>query len=131
MLDDRLDTPSARQMAGAGLWDRSSTAVAWQAYLGDRYGRPDVPAYAVPARATDLSGLPPAYIDVGSAETFRDENVAYAHAIWCAGGDAELHVWPGAFHGFDSVASTAALAREARHARTQWLSRVLGRSLRE
>ncbi|GLY83423.1 esterase [Actinoallomurus iriomotensis] len=131
MLDDRLDTPSARQMAGVGLWDRSSTAVAWQAYLGDRYGRPDLPAYAAPARATDLSGLPPTYIDVGSAETFRDENVAYAHAIWCAGGDAELHVWPGAFHGFDSVAPTAALAREARHARTQWLSRVLGRSVRE
>ncbi|WP_285621302.1 alpha/beta hydrolase fold domain-containing protein [Actinoallomurus iriomotensis] len=131
MLDDRLDTPSARQMAGVGLWDRSSTAVAWQAYLGDRYGLADLPAYAAPARATDLSGLPPTYVDVGSAETFRDENVAYAHAIWCAGGDAELHVWPGAFHGFDSVAPTAALAREARHARTRWLSRVLGRSLRE
>lgn len=128
MLDDRLNTPSARQMAGVGLWDRSSTAVAWQAYLGGRYGVPDLPPYAAPARTTDLSGLPPTYIDVGSAETFRDENVAYAHAIWCAGGDAELHVWPGAFHGFDSVAPTAALTRQARHARTQWLSRILGRS---
>jgi acetyl esterase/lipase len=128
MLDDRLDTPSAHQMAGIGLWDRSSTAVAWQAYLGDRHGAPDLPPYAAPARATDLSGLPPTYLDVGSTETFRDEILAYAHAIWQAGGDAELHVWPGAFHGFDSVAPAAVLTREARHARTQWLSRVLGRS---
>lgn len=131
MLDDRLDTLSAHQVAGIGLWDRSSTAVAWQAYLGDRYGAPDLPPYAAPARATDLSGLPPTYIDVGSAETFRDENVAYAHAIWRAGGDAELHVWPGAFHGFDSFAPAAALTRQARHARTQWLSRMLGRSHRD
>jgi acetyl esterase/lipase len=70
-------------------------------------------------------GLPPTYLDVGSAETFRDENVTYAHAIWRAGGNAELHVWPGGFHGFDSFAPTAALTREARHARTQWLSRTL------
>ncbi|RDG34715.1 alpha/beta hydrolase [Streptomyces corynorhini] len=128
MLDDRLRTPSARQMAGAGPWDRASTAVAWHSYLGDRHDARDLPPYAAPARATDLSGLPPTYIDVGSAETFRDENVAYAQAIWQAGGDAELHVWPGAYHGFDSIAPTAALTREARSARAQWLSRVLGRS---
>ena len=128
MLDDRLDTPSVHQMAGLGLWDRSSTAVAWHAYLGDRRGAPELPPHAAAARATDLSGLPPTYIDVGSAEIFRDENVAYARAIWCAGGDAELHVWPGAFHGFDSVAPTAALSREARLARTRWLGRVLGRA---
>lgn len=130
MLDDRLDTPSAHQMAGIGLWDRSSTAVAWQAYLGARYGDPDLPPYAAPARATDLSRLPPTYLDVGSAETFRDESVAYAEAIWLAGGDAELHVWPGAFHGFDSVAPGSALAREARQTRTRWLSRILERSRR-
>ncbi|MFD7097558.1 alpha/beta hydrolase, partial [Streptomyces xanthophaeus] len=76
-------------------------------------------------RATDLSGLPPAYVDVGSAETFRDEDVAYADAIWRAGGQAELHVWPGAFHGFDSLAPDAALSRDARDARTRWLRRVL------
>jgi acetyl esterase/lipase len=128
MLDDRLDTPSAHQMADIDLWDRSSVAVAWQAYLGDRYGTPDLPAYAAPARATDLSGLPPTYVDVGSAETFRDENLAYAQAMLCAGGDVELHVWPGAFHGFDSVAPAAALSREARNARTRWLSRTLART---
>lgn len=119
----RLQPPDA----GLGIWDRTSNATAWQALLGDRYGAADLPPYAAPARATDLSGLPPAHIEVGSAETFRDEDVAYANAIWQAGGQAELHVWPGAFHGFDGFAPQAALSRDARDARSAWLRRILAR----
>ncbi|MGW6708134.1 alpha/beta hydrolase [Streptomyces sp. NPDC054956] len=126
MLDDRNDTYSSHQMDGIDIWDRTSNATAWQAVLGDRYGAADLPPYAAPARATDLSGLPPAYIEVGAAETFRDEDVAYADAIWRAGGQAELHVWPGAFHGFDSLAPEAALSQDARNARSRWLRRILG-----
>ncbi|MEU1040566.1 alpha/beta hydrolase [Streptomyces sp. NPDC005551] len=126
MLDDRNDSYSARQMAGHGMWDRTSNDTGWTALLGDRRGSDDVCAYAAPARATDLSGLPPAFIDVGSAETFRDEDIAYADAIWRAGGEAELHVWPGGFHGFDALAPEAALSRAARAARTAWLRRLLG-----
>ncbi|MFE4722986.1 alpha/beta hydrolase, partial [Streptomyces sp. NPDC056728] len=125
MLDDRGSTFSGRQMSGLGLWDLTSNATAWQALLGDRYGAEDLPPYAAPSRAVDLSQLPPAYIDVGSAEMFRDEGVAYAGAIWQAGGQAELHVWPGAYHGFDSVAPKAALSQDARNARTRWLQRLL------
>ncbi|MFI9723112.1 alpha/beta hydrolase [Streptomyces sp. NPDC052396] len=125
MLDDRGDTVSSHQMAGVDTWDRTSNATAWQALLGDRYGAADLPPYAAPARATDLSGLPAAYIEVGSAETFRDEGVAYAQAIWQAGGRAELHVWPGACHGFDTFAPWAALSQDARDARTRWLRRIL------
>ncbi|WP_354644258.1 alpha/beta hydrolase [Kitasatospora camelliae] len=127
MLDDRGATFSAHQMAGHDLWDRTSNTTAWQALLGDRYGAADLSPYAAAARATDLSALPPAYLDVGSAETFRDEVVAYADAIWRAGGEAELHVWPGAFHGFDTFVPGAALSREAHEARTRWLRRILGR----
>ncbi|MEU6864248.1 alpha/beta hydrolase [Streptomyces sp. NPDC046876] len=127
MLDDRSDTFSSHQMAGVDTWDRTSNATAWRALLGDRYGAADLPPYAAPARAEDLSGLPPAYIEVGSAETFRDEDVAYANAIWQAGGEAELHVWPGAFHGFDTIAPRASLSRDAREARTRWLRRLLAR----
>jgi len=126
MLDDRNDTPSAWQMAGLGVWDRAANEVGWTALLGAARGGPDVSPYAAPARATDLSGLPPAFIDVGSAETFRDEDVAYATRIWQAGGDAELHVWPGGFHGFASMMPQAALSRDAVAARAGWLSRVLG-----
>ncbi len=125
MLDDRNDTPSAHQMAGLGVWDRTSNETGWRALLGEACGSADVSPYAAPARADDLSGLPPAFIDVGSAETFRDEDVAYASRIWQAGGIAELHVWPGGFHGFDGLVPQAALSMDARAARLRWLRRLL------
>jgi acetyl esterase/lipase len=128
MLDDRNDSASARQMQGRGIWDRSSNETGWNALLGDDVrGGPDVSPYAAPSRGTDLAGLPPAFIDVGSAETFRDEDVAYASRIWQAGGRAELHVWPGGFHGFDVVAPHAAISQDAIAARAAWLRRELGR----
>ncbi|MFJ5726735.1 alpha/beta hydrolase [Streptomyces paradoxus] len=126
MLDDRNDTPSTYQMAGLGVWDRTANETGWTALLGSRRGGPDVPAYAAPARAEDLTGLPPAFLDVGSAETFRDEVVAYASRIWQAGGVAELHVWPGGFHGFDGFAPQAAVSQAARGAQLAWLRRLLG-----
>ncbi|WP_053853287.1 alpha/beta hydrolase [Streptomyces sp. NRRL B-24085] len=127
MLDDRNDSPSTYQMAGLGVWDRTANETGWTALLGELRGGPDVPAYAAPARAEDLSGLPPAFLDVGSAETFRDEVVSYASRIWLAGGVAELHVWPGGFHGFDGFAPQAALSQAARAAHLAWLRRLLDR----
>ncbi|CBG75601.1 MULTISPECIES: alpha/beta hydrolase [Streptomyces] len=126
MLDDRNDTFSAHQMAGLGVWDRTANETGWNALLGERRGTDAVEPYAAPARAADLSGLPPAFIDVGSAETFRDEDVSYATRIWQAGGSAELHVWPGGFHGFDGLVPGAAVSVDAREARLRWLRRLLG-----
>jgi acetyl esterase/lipase len=126
MLDDRNDTPSSWQMAGLGIWDHATNEVGWTALLGSARGGPGVSPYAAPARAADLSGLAPAFIDVGSAETFRDEDVAYATRIWQAGGEAELHVWPGGFHGFATIVPTATLSRAAVAARAGWLRRLLG-----
>ncbi|MDX2600562.1 alpha/beta hydrolase [Streptomyces caniscabiei] len=126
MLDDRNDTCSAHQMAGLGVWDRTANETGWNALLGEARGTDDVSPYASPARATDVSDLPPAFIDVGSAETFRDEDVTYATRIWQAGGHAELHVWPGGFHGFDGIVPQAALSVDAREARLRWLRRLLG-----
>ncbi|OJV59119.1 MAG: esterase [Cellulomonas sp. 73-145] len=128
MLDDRNDSASGRQMAGAGAWDRQANATGWSAYLGDRVGGPDVPDYAAPARAEDLGGLPPTYLEVASAETFRDEDLRYAARLWACGGDAELHVWPGGCHGFDFLAPEAELSRAARAARVSWLIRTLARA---
>jgi acetyl esterase/lipase len=125
MLDDRNETPSSYQMAAIGIWDRGANEVGWTALLGASRGGPDVSLYAAPARATDLSGLPPAFIDVGSAETFRDEDVAYATGIWQAGGQAELHVWPGGFHGFTGMVPDAALSKAATAAQQTWLRRIL------
>ncbi|WP_033287643.1 alpha/beta hydrolase [Amycolatopsis jejuensis] len=125
MLDDRERTPSSVELDGDGVWDRTSNRTGWTALLGDRRGGPDVPAYAAPARARDLAGLPPAYLDVGSAEVFRDEVADYASRIWQAGGAAELHVWPGAYHCFEIVAPESQLGRAARAARIAWLRRVI------
>lgn len=125
MLDDRGDTVSAAQFARSGGWDRDTNEAAWTHVLGARRGTADVPGHAAPARAGDLSGLPPAYLEVGSAEMLRDETVAYASGLWAAGGDAELHVFSGGFHGFDFLVPDAAVSRDARHARLRWLHRML------
>lgn len=125
MIDDRNETVSSHQFQGIGIWDRLSNLTGWTALLGERRGKGDVSIYAAPARATDLSGLPPTFIDVGAAEVFRDEAVAYASAIWAAGGDAELHVWGGAFHGFSQLAPGAAISQAANAAREAWLERLL------
>jgi acetyl esterase/lipase len=126
MIDDHNDTVSSHQFDGIGVWPKSSNEIGWNALLGERRGRDDVSVYAVPARAHDLSNLPPTYMDVGSAEVFRDEDVAYASRIWAAGGTCELHVWSGAFHGSDlfMAQSTQSTLRNA--LRTQWVLRTLG-----
>jgi acetyl esterase/lipase len=124
MLDDRNDTVSAHQIDGVGVWDRTSNDTGWTALLGDRRGG-DVAASAAPARADDLAGLPPAFLSVGSAEVFRDETVAYASRIWASGGAAELHVWPGGFHGFENFAPGAAISQASAAARDGWLTRIL------
>lgn len=126
MLDDRVETVSSHQIDGVGVWDRTSDLTGWTALLGDRRGTDDVSIYAAPARATDLAGLPPAYIEAGSVEVFRDEAIAYASRIWEAGGVAELHIWAGGFHGFQTIVPTAAVSRAAVQAREAWVRRVLG-----
>ena len=125
MLDDRDATASTRQYEDTGTVSRATSITAWTGLLGDRRATGDVSSYAAPARATDLTGLPPAFIDCGSAETFRDEDVAYATALWAAGTQAELHVWAGGFHGFDGFAPDATVSQAAVAARTTWLQRAL------
>jgi acetyl esterase/lipase len=126
VLDDRNETVSNHQNDGIGVWDRTSNDTAWDAVLGDRRGTDRVTAYEAPARADDLSQLPPAYIEVGSGEVFRDESVAYASRIWAAGGVADLHVWAGGFHLFDLFAPDTTISRAARQARDSWVRRTLG-----
>jgi acetyl esterase/lipase len=126
MLDDRDETVSTQQIDGVGVADRQMNRFAWDAYLGPRRATPYVSEYAAPARAADLSALPKTYIDCGSAEVFRDEDVAFASRLWEAGVDAELHVWPGAFHGFTSMMPDAAISRTATAALADWTRRLLG-----
>jgi acetyl esterase/lipase len=126
MLDDRDETVSTQQIDGVGVADRQMNRFAWDAYLGARRATADVSKYAAPARAADLSALPRTFIDCGSAEVFRDEDVAFASRLWAAGVDAELHVWPGAFHGFTSMVPDATISRTATAALADWTRRLLG-----
>jgi acetyl esterase/lipase len=99
-LDDRLSTQSMTEFTDTPLWSRPRAVVSWDCYLGSgRAGAADVPVYAAPARATDLAGLPPAYVSVMQFDPLRDEGVAYALAMLAAGVSVELHLFPGTFHG--------------------------------
>jgi triacylglycerol lipase len=124
MLDDRQVTPSSRQ-DGLPVWSRSSNTFGWRSYLGDLYGRDDVPPTAAPARATDLSGLPPGFVSVGAVDGFRDEDADYALRLNQAGVPAELHVYPGACHGFFHIAPDAPVAQQCKRDVEDWLRRQL------
>ncbi|MCX5256976.1 alpha/beta hydrolase [Streptomyces canus] len=125
MLDHRNTSASSRQYSGGpGVWTREMNEFAWRAVLGDLTDE-EVSEYVSPALAEDLSGLPTTYIDTGSAEVFRDEGTDYATRIWAAGGQAELHVWAGGFHGFDALYPQANISATARRTRTDWLARIL------
>ena len=125
MLDDRNDSASALQMDGIEFWNRSYNRFGWNSLLGALQDGADEPQYAAPAGATDLTSLPPAFLDVGSAEGLRDEILAYTNRIWQAGGKAELHVWPGGIHAFDREVPEARISKAAVAARHNWLKRLL------
>nr|BFE78777.1 hypothetical protein GCM10020093_013780 [Planobispora longispora] len=125
MLDDRNTTPSSHEFTDAVVWKRAANLFGWGCLLGERMGADDVSPYAAPARATDLSGLPPAYVDVGELEVFRDECVEYALRLARAGVSTEFHLFPGAFHGFDVMVPDAAISRRAAAERIAVLRRAL------
>lgn len=112
MIDDRMQPPS-QQENDAPVWNSKSNAAAWQMYLNGRQGAEDLPAWAAPARESDLSGLPPTCTYVGSIEPFRDETVAYAEQLKVAGVQVWFREMEGCYHGFDIVAAGSKPAREA------------------
>ena len=114
MLDDRNETLSSHLILDTRVWCRDANTVGWNAYLDGRAGEADVEQYAAPARAADLSGLPPAYICVGSLDLFLDEDIVYARALLDAGVPAELHIYPGAFHGSTNLVPDAVLSKRWR-----------------
>ena len=114
MIDDRNVTPSSHMSTQPGIWSRDSTLRGWAAYLGGNSGSAEVSQYAAPSRATDLRQLPRAYIAVGSLDLFVDENIIYAQRLNQSGVSTELHVFPGAYHGFEIYVWDAPLSILAR-----------------
>jgi acetyl esterase/lipase len=121
MLDDRQVTPSSQQ-DGLPVWSRESNAYGWRSYLGELYGTDRVPYTAAPARAEDLTGLPPTFVSVGSLDGFLDEDVEYAIRLNRAGVPADLHVYAGAPHGYQVAADTE-ITRQSRRDVEEWLAR--------
>jgi acetyl esterase len=126
-LDDRLQTPSMQRFVDTPMWNRPNAELSWEFYLGDQYqrGASDVPYHAAPARAEDLSGLPPAYVSTMEFDPLRDEGVAYAVKLMQAGVATELHSFPGTFHGSSMFTNTRVSQRESAEMYT-----ILRRALR-
>jgi acetyl esterase/lipase len=110
MIDDR--TISGKD-ANNLLWSRKNNAEAWRLYLGEFYGAPDVPFYAAPARAQDLSNMPPAIGFIGSLDLFLDETKAYFAGLKDAGVEAQLRIYGGCYHGFEAVHPKAEVSKKA------------------
>jgi acetyl esterase/lipase len=114
MLDDRTAARDHSDEGRLRLWNNRSNRLAWHAYTGLEPGQDGVPPLAAPARCDNLSGLPAAWVGVGSLDLFFEEDVAYAERLRAAGVDCELVTVNGAFHGFDYAVGRSGVAREFR-----------------
>jgi acetyl esterase/lipase len=121
MLDDRTDGRAYAWLDGTNLWHRHKNRLAWRAYVGEGAADP----YAAPARAADLSGLPPAFIGTGDLDLFAEEDARYAARLIAAGVPTELHVYPGGVHGFELFVPEGRLARQMARDRDEALATAL------
>lgn len=127
MIDDRNVAPAGEQYPDTLIWSRANNIVGWRSYLGQDGGGDDVSPYAAAFRATDLAGLPPAYVPVGDIDLFIDEDILYAQRLIQAGVPTELHVYPGGFHGFDALAPATGIAQRFNADLNQALRRAFAR----
>ena len=112
MLDDRTTTPDPEIVPFAG-WTYDDNITGWNALLGERLANTPVDPTAAPSRLTNATGLPPAYIEVGQLDIFRDEDITYALTLSHAGVPVELHLHPGVPHEYDAIAFDADVSRRA------------------
>ena len=126
MLDDRTCVREPHPYAGEFIWHQANNRFGWTSLLGQGPGGPDVSPYAAPARAPDLSCLPPTFIGTAALDLFVDEDIDYASRLLRSGVPTELHVWPGAFHGFDLLPGTH-LSKSARRTSVDALRQFLRR----
>lgn len=111
MLDDREQTPSS-QNNDAPVWNTQANRLGWEVYLNGV--EDNVPCYAAPARATDLSGMPPCCTYIGTLEPFHDETIIYCEQLRKEGIPVHIKEFEGCFHAFDIVGYPTKPAKEAR-----------------
>jgi len=125
MLDDRTVLRADIDDSNSPTWSQKSNQFGWESYLGKKCGAEDVPEYSVPARRTYLSGLPPAWIGVGTLDVFHDEDIAYAQRLTESGVDCALDIVPAAFHGFDIFDPQVPLVQDFRKSQILALKKYL------
>jgi acetyl esterase/lipase len=125
MLDDRTAARRELDAIRHFAWTNRDNLVGWSSYLAGPPGAGAAPQYAVPARRTDLAGLPPAWIGVGDIDLFHDEDLAYAAALRAAGVECTVDVVPGAPHGFETIARAAEPSTAFRARAQEWLGKQL------
>jgi acetyl esterase/lipase len=126
MLDDRTVLKKRRDQPNARVWQPRDNRYGWTSYLGVAPGSPGVSPYAAAARREDLSGLPPAWLGVGTLDVFCDEGIEYSKRLNDAGVACELEVVPGAFHGFDVLFADTTVGRDFWSAQVAALRTALG-----
>jgi triacylglycerol lipase len=127
MLDDRTClNADPHPYVGDYVWDLANNAFGWGALLGVDAGFGQVPDYAVAARCEDLSGLPPAFIAVGTLDLFVEEDMDYARRLIRAGVPTELHLITGAYHGFNASGADTAPTRQHTYLRTGFMAKGWG-----
>ena len=125
MIDDRNVHPADETHPDTLVWSRAYNRFGWQSYLGDLFGRENVPVYAAPIRAEDVSGLPPVYMPVGDLDLFLDENIRYAQKLTRAGVPTHFHIVPGAFHGFNGFVAQAGVSQAVNAEAFGFVSKLL------
>lgn len=112
MLDDRTVLRDDLGSYQTRLWKPASNRFGWTSYLGTEPGSDDVSPLAAAGRCEDLTGLPPAWLGVGTNDIFVDEDLTYARRLRDAGVPCDVEIVPGAFHGFDYVCAKAETSRQ-------------------
>lgn len=125
MLDDRTVLRADIDDSKNITWSQKSNRFGWESYLGQECGAEHVPAYSVSARRDDLSGLPPAWIGVGTLDIFHDEDVAYAQRLKECGVDCEINIVTGGFHGFDVFDPKVLIVQDFRRSQIAALKKYL------
>lgn len=126
MIDDTNVKSAKAAKNDYYVWSRANNLAGWKAYLAKKFGQASVPIYAAPSRAKNMAGLPPTFICTGDMDLFLLEDLDYARKLAAAGVPLDLHVYPGAFHGFDSLAPDSTLAKRANADIVRALRRAFG-----